>query len=120
MKDNQKQPSIVCICGSGKFWEEMVRQRRRLTLEGKIVVGPEVRADDSVDADVEGSVSKPALDELHFRKIDISNEVFVVDIDTKKTGMIPYTGPSTNNEITYAENRGKPVARLSSVDKGAQ
>lgn len=102
-------PPVVCICGSGKFWEEMQRQRRRLTLEGNIVVGPEVKANDASDADVEGSPAKPALDELHFRKIDVSSAVLIVDCDTVIPGSIekPYVGPSTKNEIEYARNHSK-------------
>ena len=37
------------------------RQRRRLTLENKIVLGPEVKADNAPDADRDGSLAKPAL-----------------------------------------------------------
>ena len=40
---------------------QIARQRRRLTLEGKIVVGPEAKADSAADADVEGSSSEVAL-----------------------------------------------------------
>ncbi|MSU77880.1 MAG: hypothetical protein EXS16_07270 [Gemmataceae bacterium] len=112
MSDSKKSPPIVCICGSGKFWDEMARQRRRLTLEGKIVVGPEVKADNLPNADVTDSAAKPALDELHLRKIDLASEVLVVDIDTKAGGT-PYTGPSTQNEIAYAERLGRPIVRLS-------
>jgi hypothetical protein len=110
-------PSVVCICGSGKFWEEIQRQRRRLTLEGNIVVGPEVKADAAPDADVEGSSAKLALDELHFRKIDISSAVLIVDCDTVIPGSIekPYVGPSTKKEIEYARSHQKKtkITRLS-------
>jgi hypothetical protein len=110
------KPPVVCICGSGKFWEEIQRQRRRLTLEGKIVVGPEVKADNAPDADRDGSLAKPALDQLHFRKIDLSSEVLVVDIDTMIPGSYSYIGPSTTREIAYATSRNIPVTRLSEIN----
>jgi hypothetical protein len=73
-----------------------------LTLAGKIVVGPEVKADEAPDADRDGSLAKPALDVLHLRKIDLSSEVLVVDIDTVIPGSVSYIGPSTTKEIAYA------------------
>ena len=106
---------VGCICGSGRFWEEIQRQRRRLTLENKIVVGPEVKADNTPDADRDGSLAKAALDELHLRKIDLSTEVLVVDIDTVIPGSYSYLGPSTTKEIAYAESREIPVTRLSEL-----
>jgi hypothetical protein len=120
LEQQTEPPPVVCICGSGRFWDEMARQRRTLTLERKIVVGPEVRADNSADADIEGSASKPALDEIHLRKIDISNEVLVVDIDTNETDKPPYTGPSTQVEIAYAKKLGLPVTRLSNLRSNSQ
>jgi hypothetical protein len=114
-------PTVICICGSGKFWQEIQRQRRRLTLEGKIVLGPEVQADGSRDADADGSDAKPALDTLHFRKIDIAQEVLIVDYDTEIPGSTPYTGPSTEKEIQYANaaarERGLKMTRLSEITK---
>ena len=110
------KPSVVCICGSGRFWEEIQRQRRRLTLENKIVLGPEVKADNAGDADRDGSLAKPALDELHLRKIDLSTEVLVVDIDTATPACCCYVGPSTRKEIAYAESRRIPVTRLSELN----
>jgi len=42
------------------------------------------------------------LDEIHRRKIDMADEVFVVDKHH-------YIGESTDAEIAYAHERGKPV-----------
>ena len=78
-------------------------------------MGPELKADEAADADRDGSLSKPALDELHFRKIDLSSEVLVVDIDTVIPGSVSYIGPSTTKEIAYAESRKIPVTRLSEL-----
>ena len=42
------------------------------------------------------------MDELHLRKIDISDEVFVVNYDN-------YIGDSTKKEIEYAQKLRKPI-----------
>lgn len=67
-------------------------------------------------ADRDGSLAKPALDELHLRKIDLSSQVLVVEIDTVIPGRVCYIGPSTTKEIAYAESRSIPVTRLSQVN----
>lgn len=82
-----------------------------------MVLAPEVKADEAPDADRDGCLAKPALDELHFRKIDLSSEVLlVVDIDTVIPGSVSYLGPSTRKEIAYAASRNIPVTRLSEVN----
>lgn len=50
----------------------------------------------------ESTEIKQMLDVLHFRKIDIANEVLVVRVDG-------YIGSSTRREINYAESCGKSV-----------
>jgi len=54
-------------------------------------------------AEFEGIAKK--MDELHLRKIDISDEVFIFN----KGG---YIGDSTRNEIKYSESIGKPIRYL--------
>ena len=75
-----------------------------------------MKADKAPDADRDGSLAKPALDELHLRKIDLCTEVLVVDIDTLFPGSHSYVGPSTTKEIAYAETRNIPVTRLSELN----
>lgn len=48
---------------------------------------------------------KHILDELHKRKIDLSDEVFVLNVDG-------YIGDSTRSEIEYAQSIGKPIIYL--------
>lgn len=52
--------------------------------------------------DPEWGTSKIALDELHKRKIDLADEVYVIDVEN-------YIGESTRSEIEYAEKQGKPI-----------
>lgn len=44
----------------------------------------------------------PAMDQLHLRKIDLSDEIFVVNCQH-------YVGSSTTNEVNYAKSKGKPI-----------
>ena len=102
----EDRPQIICICGSTRFRDEMADANRQLTLAGKIVVAPAVfqhRGDAITDE------QKQILDELHLRKIDLADAVFVVDPGG-------YIGESTTREIAYARSTGKPVVRLSHIE----
>lgn len=45
------------------------------------------------------------LDELHRHKIDLADDVFIVNVDG-------YIGPSTARELAYAERQGKKIRFL--------
>lgn len=99
------RPPIVVLCGSTRFADEFRRQNLKLTLEGKIVlsIGCDTKSDDELRAaDELGGADKPALDELHKRKIDLADEVLILNVGG-------YVGESTRSEIDYALTRGKRV-----------
>lgn len=96
-------PQVVCLCGSTKFKEAFEAENRRLTLEGKIVLSVGLFAHREPDFD--WGLHKQRLDELHRRKIDMADEVFVVNVGG-------YIGHSTSLEIEYARSMGKPVVFL--------
>lgn len=102
-------PEVVCLCGSTRFKDEYIREQKRLTLEGKIVltVGLFGHADD-VDL---LERDKEMLDELHKRKIDRADRVHVIDVNG-------YVGDSTSSEIKYAERRGIPITWYSEQEGG--
>jgi hypothetical protein len=54
---------------------------------------------------VDWSHVKPMLDDLHFRKIDLADEVFILNV-------AGYIGESTARELAYAESLGKPIRYL--------
>lgn len=87
---------IVCICGSMRFFPQMLRAADNLTLQGKIVLMPFVTKNN------DNSVSDK-LDLLHKRKIDLSEEIIVVSDESG------YFGESTKSEIDYSIKHGKPV-----------
>ena len=52
--------------------------------------------------------TKEMLDDMHKRKIDMADEIFVINVDS-------YIGSSTRSEIEYAQATGKPVCYLEEV-----
>ena len=100
------RPEVITLCGSTQFREQFFETQERLTLEGKIVfsVGVFVHADGKqISAE-----QKQKLDELHLRKIDLSDGIYVIDVNG-------YIGESTRREIKYARKEGKFV-RFYSVE----
>ncbi len=95
-------PEIVTLCGSTKFKEEYLKVMKELTLEGKIVipVGLWGHSGDPITEE-----QKKMLDELHLRKIDLADSIFVINPGR-------YIGESTKKEIKYALNKSKIVKYL--------
>jgi hypothetical protein len=103
ISQNEK-PKVICLCGSTRFFKEFEKQNLQLTLEGVIVlsIGSNTKSDESLNLP-EGT--KEMLDELHKRKIDIADDILVLNVGG-------YIGESTRSEIKYALDRGKPVNYL--------
>lgn len=99
---------VITLCGSTRFKEDFLREQKRLTLEGNIVISVGLFGH-SGDSEVwEGmdentlTQTKIMLDDMHKRKIDMADEIFVIN-----TG--GYIGESTRSEIAYAQETGKAV-----------
>lgn len=97
------KPIIVTLCGSTKFKKEFEEAYYRETMLGRIVlsVGCFTHAD-NLDTTEE---QKRMLDELHYKKIDISSEIFVVNVGG-------YIGESTRKKIDYSYLKGKSIRYL--------
>jgi hypothetical protein len=99
-------PKVITLCGSTRFKHAFEHWNRKLTLEGHSVFSV------GVCSHAEGVTLEPEvkarLDEVHKRKIDLSDEIFVLDVGG-------YVGDSTRSEITHAETAGKVVRYLSEV-----
>ncbi len=102
---------VVTLCGSTRFKEQFLEVQKRLTLEGKIVISVGLFGH-SGDSEVwdgmdEGMLSKTKemLDDMHKRKIDIADSIFVINVGG-------YIGDSTRSEIEYAKSHGKKVEYL--------
>ena len=92
---------IITLCGSTRFKEQFIAEQKRLTLEGNIVISVGLFGH-SGDEEVWKKETKIMLDDMHKRKIDLSDEIFVINVGG-------YVGSSTKSEIEYANQTNKPV-----------
>jgi NAD(P)H-nitrite reductase large subunit len=97
---------IITLCGSTKFKDEFIAEQKRLTLEGNIVISVGLFGH-SGDDEVLSERTKEMLDDMHKRKIDLADEIFVINVGG-------YIGPSTISEIEYALKTNKTVKYLES------
>jgi hypothetical protein len=95
---------IITLCGSTRFRHEFIAEQKRLTLEGNIVISVGLFGH-SGDEEVWAEDIKPMLDDMHKRKIDLADEIFVINAGG-------YVGSSTRSEIDYAIETNKPVRYL--------
>ena len=102
---------VITLCGSTRFKEDFMEMQKKLTLAGNIVLSVGLfghSGDEEVWENMdEGTLTrtKVMLDDMHKRKIDMSDEIFVIN----KNG---YIGDSTRSEIAYALEHGKKVNYL--------
>ena len=95
-----KKYNIITLCGSIKFKDEFMKVQEKLTLEGNIVLIPNFFTNiKKEDINLE---FKNMLDKMHKQKIDMSNEIYVINIGG-------YIGESTKSEIEYAKSKGKKI-----------
>ena len=102
---------VITLCGSTRFKDAFMEAQKELTLEGNIVISVGLFGH-SGDSEVwEGmsedtlTATKRMLDDMHKRKIDMADEIFVINVGG-------YIGSSTRSEIEYAHATGKPVRYL--------
>ena len=93
---------VVTLCGSTKFKEQFYEAQKELTLKGYIVISVGLFGH---SGDVFTDEQKVMLDDMHKRKIDMADEIFVINVDG-------YIGNSTKSEIEYAKNHNKIVNYL--------
>ncbi len=101
------RPKIVCLCGSGRFKQAFDEAEFNETISGKIVLTIGCNTHDVARSE-ELKHYKPMLDELHKHKIDLCDEILVLNIGG-------YIGESTRGEIEYAKAHGKPVRYLEEI-----
>lgn len=102
---------VVTLCGSTKFKDQFMQVQKELTLKGYIVISVGLfghSGDNEVWENMDESTltkTKEMLDDMHKRKIDMADEIFVINVNG-------YIGESTKSEIQYALNKGKKVNYL--------
>ena len=102
---------VITLCGSTRFKDGFLEAQKRLTLEGNIVISVGLfghSGDNEVWENMdEGTLTrtKQMLDDMHKRKIDMSDEIYVINVGG-------YIGSSTRSEIAYARSIGVTVRYL--------
>ncbi len=106
-----KKYNVITLCGSTKFKEEFLKAQKYLTLKGNIVISVGLfghSGDNEVWENMDAGTltkTKEMLDDMHKRKIDMSDEIFVINVNN-------YIGESTRNEIEYAKKNNKKISYL--------
>ena len=91
---------IITLCGSTRFKDEILATARQLTLDNHIVLAPFVFC--HADEEELTQEMKIQLDNLHKQKINMSDAVFVVNVNG-------YIGASTYGEIDWAQRMKKEI-----------
>lgn len=105
---------VVTLCGSTRFKEQFYQVQKKLTLEKCIVISVGLFGHSGDEEVWEGmdedtlTATKIMLDDMHKRKIDMADEIFVINVNG-------YIGSSTRSEIEYAIAHGKKVNYLEEV-----
>lgn len=100
---------VITLCGSTRFKGDFEAWNSRLTLQGNVVISVGVFVRQPEGSPYNTPERKAMLDRLHLQKIDMADEVFVIDSGG-------YIGESTRREIEYATSNGKPVRFMSAED----
>lgn len=91
---------IITLCGSTRFKDEFLEVQKELTLQGHIVLSVGLFGHaDNIELTTE---QKIMLDNLHKEKIDMSDGIFVVNVNG-------YIGESTYSEIDWARRHKKTI-----------
>ncbi len=116
--ENRERVKVITICGSSKFVEVMAvvawlleKEENAITMDLHLLPywydGGFGMCEDHL-AEHEGVADQ--MDALHFKKIELSDEIFVIDING-------YIGESTSKEIEHAISLGKKVRKYSDPDE---
>lgn len=92
---------IITLCGSTRFKDDFLRVQKELTLLGNIVISVGLFGH-SGDKEVWSENTKEMLDDMHKRKIDLADAIYVINKNN-------YIGKSTQSEIDYAKSQNKEI-----------
>ncbi len=95
---------VITLCGSTRFKDQFLEAQKRLTLAGNIVISVGLFGH-SGDDEVWTEGTKEMLDDMHKRKIDMADGIYVINVNG-------YIGSSIRSEIEYARINGKQVLFL--------
>ncbi len=106
MNSNKHTYNIITLCGSIKFKDEFIKVQEKFTLDGNIVLIPNFF--NNIKKENIDKKTKQMLDEMHKQKIDMCNEIYVINVGG-------YIGESTKTEIEYAKSKRKKISYLESI-----
>lgn len=98
--------NVITLCGSIKFKDKFIEIQEKLTLEGNIVLTPNFF--NNIKKENIDEKTKNMLDKMHKQKIDMSDEILVINVGG-------YIGESTKNEINYANLKSKKIRFLENI-----
>ena len=96
-----KEYNVITLCGSTKFKEDFIRVQKELTLKGNIILTVGLFGH-SGDDEVWSHGVKELMDDMHKRRILMSDEIYVINKNN-------YIGESTKNEIEFAKKHNKKI-----------
>jgi hypothetical protein len=109
----EQKPKVICFCGSTRFAQWFMIKRWEMEKQGIITLGINILPDGYFEGEnhhgAEQEGVKHILDELHKRKIDLSDEVFILNVGG-------YIGESTRSELEYAQQIGKTIKYLEPIN----
>lgn len=106
------KPKVVTLCGSSKFCDVMavcgwlIEKKENAICMGLHLLPQWYSKKPIPNHLAEHENVSEQMDKLHLKKIDLSNEVFVVNMDG-------YIGNSTSKEIEYATSQHIPIRYFS-------
>ena len=95
---------VITLCGSTRFKEQFLEAQKHLTLAGNIVISVGL-VGHSGDDEVWTEGTKEMLDDMHKRKIDMADGIYVINVGG-------YIGARTRSEIEYARSKCKTIEYL--------
>lgn len=108
LKRQSEKPTVVCLCGSTRFKEAFEHAEKEEGLAGHIVLTVACfghQGDLSSEECEKGNPVKDQLDALHLRKIEMADEILVINVGG-------YVGESTRGEIAHALQHKKGIRWL--------
>ena len=111
LEADEELPRVVCLCGSTRFYDAFQKANFEETIAGRIVLTVGFHPHGDVAKTEHGEAvgvtaeEKVLLDRLHKRKIDLADEVLVLNVGG-------YIGDSTKSEVVHAWRTDKPVRWL--------
>ncbi len=92
---------IITVCGSLKFYKEMMEITEKMELEGNCMLVP-IYNPSKTSKDDYTEEEALMLDKIHKERIKISDAILVVNVNN-------YIGSSTRSEIEFAKSLNKEI-----------